>query len=144
MFDEVERTIEAQVRNFITVAITAVVNDTPGEGVQWPDGTSYQPTGRLRGGWNFSTSEPPPMTDRFDGGPYDLSGAETIAQMTAQIHASPMVGRLYAWNDVAYGYVVHEGLGPHRGRPMSKGFKWVQRAAQSGHVFANKAGLKVG
>ncbi len=133
MFDRFEDQVEKIHHIFIRKAAWRVIDTTPGFGNQDPSDTPYVPTGRLRGGWNFQR-QPGGDTARYDGGPYSDYGIETFARISSQIDSFDMRGEAYLVNDVAYGYIVHWGLGRHANKR-----RWVEEAANQGQAFLDEA-----
>lgn len=111
-FDRVRRFMRAVREEFIIESANVAVEATPGFGNQSPEDTSYIPTGRLRGGWNW-TIDKQRVTSRFDGGPYSDYGVETVARIEAQVRSGVIPDRSSLENDVAYGFIVVVGGGRH-------------------------------
>lgn len=130
MFAHFERQLVNIAMTFIAKVAWQVLDTTPGPGLQYPPDTSYIATGRLRAAWHIALA-PLGHVTRYTGGPYTDTGDETLTAIEGAL--SPFrAGRLrdlphvlYLVNDVAYGYVVHWGLGNHSiSRP------WVENAAR--------------
>lgn len=136
MFDRTIHQVEEIGRVFITLAATDVILTTRGFGNQRPDDTKYIPTGRLRGGWNWSATKPP--STRFDGGPYSDYGYETVDRVTAQIASAPILGVSFIANDVAYGEIVRIGGGNHQSQDT-----WLLDTQNRMDEFAREARLTV-
>lgn len=128
MFDGAEAWMEGLMGEFVVQIATMCIQETPGfeipgtqYGGQHPD-TDYQPTGRLRGGWNWTvspinTSSKGMFAGKGEEGPFDGSarGETTIAHVREQLPAKlPTVSWLE--NDVGYGDLVWKGEGAHIGR----------------------------
>jgi hypothetical protein len=133
MFDRVEDQVEKIHHIFILKMAWRVIDTTPGFGNQDPADTPYIPTGQLRGGWNLQ-SEPGGETSKYDGGPRSDYGVETMARVSAQLDRFELKGDLYLVNDIAYGYIVHWGLGRHKNRR-----RWVEEAANKGSTYLAEA-----
>lgn len=130
MFDQVEGDFERVGQEFIVAATEMLVETTPGPGLQYED-TEYIATGRLRAGWTFGTN-PPGSVSQDEGGPYDDRGIRTVARIRAQVFSTPLQTVTFVWNDVAYAYYVHYGLGNHSHigpRP------WVYDTSKHGQEF---------
>jgi hypothetical protein len=112
MFDKADQEIQETAREFVRLVAVDLVVNTPGFGNQRPDDTEYIPTGRLRGGWNWSLSKFEGAT-RFDGGPHSDYGVETIERIAGQLQGHRMGGKSYLENDVAYGGLIVRGEGLH-------------------------------
>lgn len=119
MFDRFDERLGEIRSNYVAEAARFLLAKTPGPGNQHPADTRYLATGRLRAGWSFTAVAPPATADRWDTGPEDVStdGRQTAAQIAADARLTGFVPVSYLTNDVAYGYVVHEGLGNHMNRP---------------------------
>lgn len=106
---------------FIGAAAEDLVRTTPGRGNQQPEDTKYEPTGRLRGGYNLvqqkiGTSDKGLYASKYEQGPFSEYGIETIARLKQQAaEITGPFGKRYIENDVGYGEVVRLGLGNHRG-----------------------------
>lgn len=129
------------VREWMISLTVKLLADTPGPGNQMPGDTKYDATGRLRGGWSFSLQPTPTETDRYKGGPYDQSdgGITTASVIADRVREMPMVPFAAIWNDVAYGYIVHESLGRHRDayRP------WVSQVGSNAYGTLDEARERV-
>ncbi|AKU43435.1 hypothetical protein CPT_Sansa31 [Caulobacter phage Sansa] len=139
MFDRADRFIYTVAREWIIECVQDLAYNTPGPGLQY-DQTQYIATGRLRGGWNYATFPPPATASRFDGGPYDETGDETVARVRAAVYALDLPASPSLWNDVAYGFDVHFGLGNHEHigpRP------WVDEVAKRAQSNFNRARSRV-
>lgn len=112
MFKKAEDGLVGVAKEFEIVLAEKLIDATPGFGNQYPSDTRYIPTGRLRGGWFWSTDQIA-VAARYEGGPYSDYGAETKAHIASQIRSADLQTLSYLQNDVAYGHVVHEGLGNH-------------------------------
>lgn len=111
MFERVKDHFREVSIRFVVRIAERLVEDTPGFGNQFPEDTRYIPTGRLRGGYSFGPTKLN-TAGRWEGGPYSDYGAETVDRIEASLRASgPRSG--FINNDVAYGYIVREGLGNH-------------------------------
>lgn len=125
MFDIFDTQMDDIAKVYVRRISARVVQNTPGYGNQDPEDTPYIPTGRLRGGWNYQFS-PGGETSRIEGGPYSDYGAETLSRIYAQIEVGPIRAESYLVNDVAYGYIVHWGLGYH-----VNARRWVEEAVNN-------------
>jgi len=116
MFANVESQQDQIVKTWVLQFVRYILVATPGPGNQDPPDTPYIATGRLRGAWALSVSQPPAETDRKDGGPYDesMDGSATIDRISAEVLSMELPPMLFVWNDVRYGYLIHEGLGHHQ------------------------------
>lgn len=112
MFDAAEDQLVHIGKEFTVLVAADAVLSTPGLGNQLPIGTTYEPTGRLRGGWSWDLGKRD-MNSRDQGGPYDLTGQRTAAAIAEEIRADDLVPVSYLNNDVSYGWLVHEGLENH-------------------------------
>lgn len=97
---------------FVVRVSERLVENTPGFGNQRPAETPYIPTGQLRGGYSYATA-PLGEATVWKGGPESNYGVETVQRIEAEMRAAGRVSRFYIVNNVAYGYIVHEGLGRH-------------------------------
>lgn len=111
MFDRADAYLENIGHEFIMAAAERLIRTTPGPGLQ-DDQTEYIATGRLRGGWTFGLN-PPSSVSRDTGGPYEDRGTALLANIRLQVFATPLQDISFLWNEVAYAYYVHEGLGNH-------------------------------
>lgn len=111
MFDKVEDDFFRIGEEFIAAAAEKLVMTTPGPNLQ-DDATEYIATGRLRAGWHFGLQAPSSVS-REEGGPYDEEGIGTISQLRRAIFSTGAQRISFLWNDVAYGYYVHQGEGNH-------------------------------
>lgn len=136
MFAEVQAQQIGIVREWMIAITFQLLAKTPGPGNQSPPDTLYDATGRLRAAWSFSLQEPPTEATRFKGGPYDESdgGVATASGIADEVRSMPLVSTAYFWNDVAYGYIIHQGLGRHHGaRP------WVDQVASGAYGLVDEA-----
>lgn len=115
-FQRARAALQETGRKFIYFVAADLVEATPGFGNQY-DGTRYIPTGRLRGGWNWTRS-PIMVTSkgynvlRHEDGPFSDDGRETVARIEAQT-AGRIGGISYLENDVAYGSDIVRGENNH-------------------------------
>lgn len=122
-FDRADRALQHVGRKFIVHMADALVRATPGFGApgfagQMPDTTKYIPTGRLRGGYNYSrvligTTSKGWNAERTEDGPFSAYGTETVARIEQQVENDRMGGKSYLENDVAYGVQIVRGEGNH-------------------------------
>lgn len=118
-FTRAKRALQHVAREFVYYIAEDVVDRTPGFGNQRPEDTPYIPTGRLRGGWNFTLS-PIGKTSkglgakRGEQGPFSDYGRETMARIRSQLDGRHMGGISYLENDVGYGDIIVRGHGQHR------------------------------
>lgn len=133
MFERMSNQLDAIGRRFIVLMAEDIVVHTPGFGNQDPEDTPYIPTGRLRGGWDWSET-PQATASRRTGGPYSDYGAETVARITSAVMASPRPSISYLQNDVLYGHLVRWGLARHVSIR-----NWPQDTADKEAVIARKA-----
>lgn len=105
-------------REYIRLIAEDFTASTPGFGNQSPDDTRYIPTGRLRGGLNY-TRTPIEATSkgmtagRGEDGPFSDYGRETMDRITSQLESDRMGGISYLENDVAYGILIVRGEAHH-------------------------------
>ncbi|MBU0801403.1 MAG: hypothetical protein KKA05_10450 [Alphaproteobacteria bacterium] len=136
MFDQVTEQVEEIGKVWQIKVMARLVIETPGPGLQY-DLTEYIATGRLRAGWRYSANAPPPKTvSRQKGGPYDIDGQSTRSRISVEVLALPLASIGWVWNDVGYGYYVHEGLGNHEHIGPRK---WVDLVALRGEVLLAEA-----
>lgn len=139
-FQRAREALQETGREFIYFVAEDLVEATPGFGNQY-DGTRYIPTGRLRGGWNW-TKNPIGTTSkgynslRHEDGPFSDYGAETLARIRSQTSGLRIGGISYLENDVAYGNDIVRGENNHshitpRDFPLS--------VANRQHTHARKA-----
>ncbi len=104
---------------FVGAMTEHLVKATPGVGNQKPDDTQYEPTGRLRAGWNLvddkiGLSDKGLFAAKYEEGPFDREGDITIAKLRAQAQARVgAFGKFYVENDVGYGWLIVTGGGNH-------------------------------
>lgn len=128
MFDAAEKQVDQAVKVWRLRVFNLLLLNTPGPGNQWP-GTDYIATGRLRAGWRFGLN-PPSSVPLSGSGDTDYSekGAATAARLMAEVGVHGREPVTYVWNEVGYGWYVHEGLEGHEHigpRP------WVQETAEA-------------
>lgn len=105
-------------RRFIELVAADLTEGTPGFGNQAPSETKYIPTGRLRGGLNY-TREPIGRSAkglyaaRGEEGPFSDYGRETLDRITEQLKSDRMGGISYLENDVGYGDLLLRGAANH-------------------------------
>ena len=145
-FNTAIRQVEDIGKEFIILYAEDIIDKTRGFGNQKPgiraDGSTdirYIPTGQLRGGWYWSTSASTKLT-YFEGGPESDYGEEPKAEIAAAVRAGPLPAISYLNNDVAYGYIIKEGLGNH-----AEPDPWVDIAAKGDnpHRIAEMARRRV-
>lgn len=132
MFDKAEQQTEEIARRWVMKLATLVVTTTPGPNRQLP-WTEYIATGRLTGGWTYDL-ERLSVAHKWDGGPYSDDGAEPLAEIYASVYGGPLPAVAYLNNNVAYGIIVHDGLGR---MPVDR--PWVGNAAGQAERLANEA-----
>jgi hypothetical protein len=118
--DRAKGGLQQVAREFVRLIAADAVEATPGFGNQH-DNTEYIPTGRLRGGWNYTRtpigqSAKGLLAGRTEEGPFSDYGRETVARIAAQLQADRMGGISYLENNVGYGHIIVMGLGNHAGR----------------------------
>lgn len=96
---------------FVVRITERLVEDTPGSENQNPADTLYQPKGRLRGGYVYSTTQVEEAS-RWDGGPLSVYGRETVQRLEADMRAAGPKS-FFIVNEVAYAWIVREGKGRH-------------------------------
>jgi hypothetical protein len=145
-FDRAKRALQHVARTFIYYVAEDVIRRTPGfagpgYAGQAPETTRYIPTGRLRGGWNFTRS---PIgrsskgltATRTQDGPFSDYGRETLARISSQIEGEHMGGISYLENDVGYGDLIVRGEEGHRNAGPRA---WHEDTASSQAALAQKA-----
>lgn len=140
-FDRAKRALQHVAYSFIYFVAEDVIERTPGFGNQAPPTTRYIPTGRLRGGWNWTlspigSSSKGVYAKRHEEGPFSDYGRETLARIAGQISGRHLGGMSYLENDVGYGDLIVRGEEGHRAagpRP------WHEDTARSQHSLARKA-----
>lgn len=105
-------------REYIVLLATDITEGTPGFGNQAPADTQYIPTGRLRGGWNWTrdpigTSSKGLFATRGEEGPFSDYGRETIDRIREQVAEAKVGGISYLENDVGYGILIVRGEANH-------------------------------
>lgn len=111
-FDRAREDIRRIHREYFKLLVEDIVLNTPGEGNQRPEETQYRPTGRLRGGYVIN-SEAIKRTSRYKGGPYSLTGSETMVRLNAQIDTMEIAGFHHLENTVSYADIIVRGEGWH-------------------------------
>lgn len=117
-FAEAQEGLQRLGREYIRLLAEDFTTATPGFGNQSPADTHYIPTGRLRGGLNY-TREPMGSTSkgmlsaRDEDGPFSDYGRETIDRITSQLQNDRMGGISYLENDVAYAILIVRGEAGH-------------------------------
>lgn len=140
-FKAAKEALQETARRFIIYTATDLVEGTPGFGNQAPADTRYIPTGRLRGGWNFTrtpirTSSKGLLAARGEQGPFSDYGRETIDRITEQVRDQKMGGISYLENDVGYGDLILRGAGLHAAVGPRDWPKATQRRQE---IFARRA-----
>lgn len=138
-FNEAGQRLENFGKSYIIHLAAGLIDTTPGPNLQLPE-TEYIATGQLRDSWSWGTTAQNEAHRWNDGGEYDDYGARAFGEIQAAVlgvERLPAVS--YLQSDVAYGYIVHEGLGrmPHP-RP------WAQEVAQDADKYADQARAEVG
>jgi len=144
-FARAEAALEDLGREFIRLVAADVVEGTPGFGNQQPPDTSYIPTGRLRGGWNWTRSpigksSKGLFATRGEEGPFSDYGRETIDRITAQLAGVSVGGISYLENDVGYGDLILRGAGNHAAVGPRD---WPKATQRRQTTFARRAMQKV-
>ena len=115
MFAEFVADIDSVARRWMNEVSYEMVFQTRGPGFQLPEDTEYVATGRLRAGYRVTIEQGPSDASRWSDGPYDDTddGSETAQRLKDEIASltDTIPSELNIWTDVAYGYLVHEGLG---------------------------------
>lgn len=117
-FEKARAGLQALGREYVALLAVDLVEGTPGFGNQAPADTEYIPTGRLRGGWNWTrspigTSSKGLFAERGEEGPFSDYGRETIERIRRQLAGAKMGGVSYLENDVGYGMLIVRGEGNH-------------------------------
>lgn len=129
MFADAERQLVEICITYVVKIAWPLIDTTPGPNLQYPYDTEYIATGRLRAGWKLSLS-PLSQATQWEGGPYTEHGDDTLALIEGELgplRVLPLASlprSLYLVNVVAYGYIVHWGLGRH-----STARPWVENVA---------------
>lgn len=141
MFDTAEHQLVNICLVFVQRMAWPLIDNTPGPNLQYPEDTEYIATGRLRAGWKVSLRALGNV-DQWDGGPYTEHGDDTLAAIEGQLaeyrgaKLSGLPKVLFLVNGVAYGYIVHWGLGRHTiARP------WVDNVATDAQADAAKGAI---
>lgn len=105
-------------RTYIVLLAEHMIERTPGFGNQAPSDTQYVPTGRLRGGYNWTRSpigrtSKGLLAKRGEEGPFSPYGRETLERIRNQVSGVSVGGMSYLENDVAYGALIQRGEGNH-------------------------------
>lgn len=140
MFDAAEENVEEIVKVWRLKIIARLVLDTPGPGNQY-EHTEYIAVGRLRAGWQFGFEAPSSTPLMGSTGQEDITGAATMGRLGLEMGAAGIVPTSYIWNDVGYGWYVHEGLENHAHIGPRK---WVYKVADLAGDLLNEARLEVG
>lgn len=137
MFERAQLHITLVAKRWIILLAWELISTTPGPNLQEPDDTEYIATGRLRASWGYGF-EARPIASRWDGGPYTEHGEDTLAEISAAVMGDNLPRYAFLQSDIAYGYIVHEGLGRHHGaRP------WVQIGALNSETIFRQAQSEV-
>lgn len=128
-------------REFIRLCVVDIVEGTPGFGNQAPADTRYIPTGRLRGGWNWTRSPIGSSSKGLDAargedGPFSDYGRETIDRITGELAGKNVGGISYLENDVGYGDLIVRGAGNHAAVGPRD---WPKATASRQALFARQA-----
>lgn len=140
MFDACKASRDQVVRTWMMQFVIYILPNTRGPGYQMPASTDYLATGRLRGGYQWTEGDAPSTASRMDGGPYDESGggSSTRDRLLDELQTFQMAGVISLWNDVGYGWLVHEGRGRHRSPD-----KWISVAEIQSARFMAQAQASV-
>jgi hypothetical protein len=111
MFNKARAQLNEIGRLYVLHLAADLIIETWGPNKQAPN-TEYEAKGYLRAGWSWDTAAHP-VASRWNEGATDESGAATLAAIEAQVRAHPIARISFLWNDVAYGYLVANGLGRH-------------------------------
>jgi hypothetical protein len=136
MFDKAIGQQEEIARRYVMKLATLVVKSTPGPNLQLP-WTEYIATGRLRAGWSYDL-ERVSVAHKWESGPYSDTGDEALAEIRAAVFGGPLPAVAYLNNDVAYGIIVHDGLGR---MPVDR--PWVGDTAGEAERLADEARREV-
>lgn len=96
---------------FVVGITQRLVTETRGIDNFKPLTTEYQHTGRLRGGYSYSTTKLE-NASKWDDGPFSYYGEETVMRIEADMRAAG-VKSFYIVNDVGYAWLVWKGRGRH-------------------------------
>lgn len=118
-FSRATSALQSVARNYIYYIAADLTERTPGFGNQQPEDTLYIPTGRLRGGLNWTLvpilqSSKGLHAKRDEDGPFSDYGRETLERIAAQLESQRLGGISYLENDVGYGDIIRMGKGRHR------------------------------
>lgn len=114
MFDAAVVDIDRVARAWLGHVVDFLVIETRGPGNQKPETTLYYAQGVLRMGYHWSNSQPPGATAKYDGPSDDSYDADFArGKLLEELQDLRMGGEFWLWNDIAYGWIVHEGRGRH-------------------------------
>lgn len=123
---------------FITSVAADLIENTPGPNLQLAD-TEYIATGQLRDGWGWSMVAANEAFRWNDGGVYDDYGTRAFGAIQEGLAgASELPAISYLQNDVAYGFIVHEGIGR-----MPYARPWVREVGDRAETHAAEAVAEV-
>lgn len=138
-FDQARARLENVGKSYIVHLAAALIDTTPGPNLQLAD-TEYIATGQLRDGWSWGVVAKNEAHRWNDDGEYDDYGSRAFGEIEASVKASRRLPAIsYLQNDVAYGYIVHEGLGR---MPVAR--PWTQEVANDAEKHAADAKREVG
>lgn len=116
MFGRVQQRFEEIAFRYVVNITEALLEYTPGFGNQDPASTLYVPTGRLRGGYSYSSVKLS-TASKYEDGPFSDYGDDVVERIESDMRAAGAKS-FYIVNDVAYAYIVRRGLGRHE-RPRN-------------------------
>lgn len=121
-FERANRALDQVSFHFIYMMAEEFTRRTPGfEGPGFAgqgEGTNYIPTGRLRGGLNWTRSPIKQSSKgyaaaRHEDGPFSAYGRETLDRISNQLKGQHLGGMSYLENNVAYGILIVEAREAH-------------------------------
>jgi hypothetical protein len=121
--DRAKGGLQQVAREFVRLIAADAVEATPGFGNQH-DNTEYIPTGRLRGGWNYTRtpigqSAKGLLAGRTEEGPFSDYGRETVARIAAQLQAATSLSWASGTTPAAPA-TFRRKLRPRRARPRPR------------------------
>jgi hypothetical protein len=110
MFRRANEYLDAVSREFILGMAAVMIENTPGPNKQLEE-TGYIATGRLHSSYTWG-----PVafneSSRWEGGPYSDYGEPAMAAIETALNEAEVIPAMsYIQSDVAYAWIVHQGLG---------------------------------